>query len=354
MEFTIPDQIYSNDLSHLLKRARKRLVKKNYLFISRSDQTNLNKGNIQKVSIDLIKSFDNSLTDCYFKNNSHDAMDDFYPNAIFSGKSLKNAFHSEHWAAVLYLLPMTCMNRILRDKVACRRYRAIWACIGMFIMFFYWSGLKLQMISQHRELKKENFDSIFSIDFCVDCFNAFFAILLGIYKIENKCSISRIGTIHSEHLFALIRNKAGNKQTIEALKWAFERIIVAKKYDYFMNETISRRLFETGILEEGTLTLSDEDSKKCKLFALKLAHLCGQAFPRESAAYDLLQDVDYQSLDLNFNDWELDIIESLTKEGTFISGKSTGNWVLTASKYRLTNKAGRNITSRYYTKLNTK
>ena len=352
-EFSIPELTFSNDLSHLPKRGRKRLVKKGCLFISKNDQKlYLEKDQKAKiVSIELVKSFDRSLTDCYFRNNSHDAMDDFYPNAIFNGKSLKGALEEGNWPVVLYLLPMTCMNRILRDKYANRRQRAIWSYIGMFIMFFYWSGLKLQMNTKNKELKRENFDSIFSLDFCVDCFNGFFAILLSILKIPNSCSISCIGTIHSEHFFASLRNKAGKEQTIKKLMWAFDRLIQFKKWNYFEDKKISRRLFETGILEEGCFRLSEEEVKNCELFAAKLFLSCEQNFPKNSAAFNLVQDIE-ETTDLN--EWDLNIIGSLTNDNTFeIKAKQT-KWELRVSKFRLTNKAGRNIISRYITKINTK
>lgn len=353
--FIIPEQILSNDFSHLLKRARSRLVQKHYLFISKSDQIKYYKNdiNVQSIHPELIKTFDITLTDYHFRNNSHDAMDDFFPNAIFNGRSLGNAIKERHWTAVLFLLPMTCMNRILRDKVADRRYRSIWTYIGLFVMFLYWSKLKVEISCNNKERKKENFDSIFSLDFCVDCVNCFFAFLLSIRNIQEKCSISRIGTIHSEHFFASLRYIAGKEQTIKSISWAFDRVIQSRKWDYFENGQIHKRLFETGVLEEGAYELTEEEVRNCGIFVTKLYQLSGQVFPKEEAAYDLVQS--FGEIDLDFNEWENDIICSLTKKDTFIckaDQNTDPNWELRVSQFRFTSKAGRNIIARYGTKIN--
>ena len=156
-DFRIPQKILSNDFSHLLKRGRSRLVKKKRLFVSKNDQIRFekNKKGVNVMSIEILKSLDEDLTDCYFRCSSHDSMDDFYPNAIFNGKSLKNALKNKFWAGVLYLLPLTCMNKILRDKNANRKQRAIWAYTGIFVMFYYWSSIKLELTNSKKERKKK-------------------------------------------------------------------------------------------------------------------------------------------------------------------------------------------------------
>ena len=68
-------------------------------------------------------------------------------------------------------------------------------------------------------------------------------------------------------------------------------------------------------------------------------------------AFNLVQDIE-ETTDLN--EWDLNIIGSLTNDNTFeIKAKQT-KWELRVSKFRLTNKAGRNIISRYITEINTK
>ena len=354
-DLNLPDPIYSNDISHLLKRARSRLVKRNCLFINKSDQI-LFKSKKQKVFLinpELLKDLDKSLTDCHFRNNGLDSMDDFYPNAMFKGFALGSALQNKEWAAVLYLLPTTCMNRILRDKTASRGIRAIWCYVGLFLMFFYWSSVKLEMSSLKKECKSENFDSLFSLDFCIDCINGLFSILISIENIQESCSISRIGTIQSEHFFALLRQKAGNEQTLKTIAWAFNRIIQSKKWDYFVDEKVHRRDFETGMFEEGCFKLSDYDINKCRIFAIKIFKLSGQVFPRESAAYDLVQNV--EDIDLDFDEWENNLLESLIRNDTYrirSNRKQKCNWELRVTQFRFPSKIGRNIKSRYSTKIN--
>ena len=174
-------------------------------------------------------------------------MDDFHPYTIFSGRALKESIKHKNWTAALYLLPMCCINRILRDKEANRKLRTYWAYIAMFIMIFYWSSLKLECQKRSREAKKEDFDSIFTINLCVDCINAMYAILFGISSINEECSISRIGTILSEHFFASLRYKSGKDQSLKS----------------FDQNIIERRIFETGIMEEGVYIPEEDEVEKC-------------------------------------------------------------------------------------------
>ena len=91
------------------------------------------------------------------------------------------------------------MLRILREKQANRHMRSIWSYIGLFVVYFYYSNLKIECQKPNKECKKEDFPSIYSMDLCVDCINAFYAVLYGISNINEECSISRIGSIMSEH-----------------------------------------------------------------------------------------------------------------------------------------------------------
>ena len=62
-------------------------------------------------------------------------------------------------------------------------------------------------------------------------------------------------------------------------------------------------------------------------------------------------------LDLTFNEWEENILNSLSNKSSFKSmSKKTGeersfSWEINVSRYRLTSRVGRNITSRYHTKV---
>ena len=316
------------------------------------DKNNLN---VKKVSIDDLMRLDQSLTDCNFRQTGHDSMDDFHPYTIFSGRALKESIKHKNWAAALYLLPMCCINRILRDKEANRKLRTYWAYIAMFIMIFYWSNLKLECQKRSREAKKEDFDSIFTINLCVDCINAMYAILFGISSINEECSISRIVTILSEHFFASLRYKSGKDQSLKSLKWAFERILQMKKWGSFDQNIIERRIFETGIMEEGVYIPEEDEVEKCRMLTIKFFILSEQVFPKEGAAYFMQWHPN--DLDLTFNEWEENILNSLSNKSSFKSmSKKTGeersfSWEINVSRYRLTSRVGRNITSRYHTKV---
>ena len=127
-----------------------------------------------------------------------------------------------------------------------------------------------------------------------------------------------------------------------------------KKCGSFDNIKIQRRLYETGIMERGTISISPDEIEKCRLLVIKLFKLADQVFPRDGIAY-FLQGYP-ENLDLEFNEWENEIIFSLTNENTLVKRIRTMkhikySWEICASRYRLTNKIGRNIKSRYCTKI---
>ena len=147
-----------------------------------------------------------------------------------------------------------------------------------------------------------------------------------------------------------MRNKAGKEQTIKSLTWAFNKIIQTRKWKHFSEVNIHKRMFETGVLEEGCFKLSEKNIDRCRIFASKLLMLAGLVFPKEGAAYDLQEKLEPK--DLDFDEWENEFLDSLTMKNNFIiasNQKSINNWELRISQLRLSNKIGRKITSRYFT-----
>ena len=112
-------------------------------------------------------------------------------------------------------------------------------------------------------------------------------------------------------------------------------------------------MFETGTLEANKIRINQEDVEKCRILVVKIFRLSSQVFPKEGMAYNLQGYANENNLEFDF--WEKDVLASLTKkDGFFLSSKHKKNipWEIRVSQYRLTNKVGRNISSRYSTKVN--
>ena len=109
---------------------------------------------------------------------------------------------------------------------------------------------------------------------------------------------------------------------------------------------INRRLFDAGIVENGKITLNEKTITKCRKFALKILTKAGVQFPKESPFYDIQTDVG----DLAYSDWDIKQLQKLS-ENMFQKNKIPKQWAIHLSHWRITEREGRNIISRYVTAL---
>ena len=229
-DINISQPMWSNDPAHLLKRARSRLVTKKVLYVSRYDQLE-NSPNALKITVQSLQDINSDLLSSWFKPNALNGMDDFYPYYIFCGKTLSNALKFDNRALILYLVPLVCINNILRNKNSNRREKLVLCYLSYFIMLFYYGWLKVQCDYTEKERKKENYSSIFTMNFCIDCCNYLSSVILSFQLIEDEFCLSRIGSILSEHNFAQLRYHAGKDQTILSIERSFNKVLISKKLE---------------------------------------------------------------------------------------------------------------------------
>ena len=210
----LKDEFKCNDGSHILKRARSHLVRKKYLFVQRYDQVLFNgkQGNINipNVSPNTLSEYSNHLMNCWFRNNSFDSMDDYFPIKIFNSCVLGDYLEkigtvSENDerklnALIAFILPMCCLNCVLHSKDTSRCALQKWSYVGIYILLFYHSFLKIDGI-QGKKISKEKFNSLFSMNLCEDASTHLFSIIYALQTIPEKFSMNRIGTIMNEHFF---------------------------------------------------------------------------------------------------------------------------------------------------------
>ena len=162
----LPEEFKCNDGSHILKRARSHLVNHGSLYARQNDQIFRNQGNEKTphISPNLLIENNEKYMNCWFRKNSLDAMDDFFPMKIFHPTILYEFFkkidnidpeeRKKFDVIILYLLPMCCLNCIIHSKDENRCIQQKLAYVGMFIMLFYRSWLKIDGI--HIYQKKRN------------------------------------------------------------------------------------------------------------------------------------------------------------------------------------------------------
>lgn len=347
----------TNDCPHLLKRARARLVTKGTLFANRDDwitwkkciSKNLNTDHIPCITQETLIKLNNELNPCWFRNNGHDSMDDFYPHLIFSSSTFKKAYEKGDKYLILFITPILCLIRILRDNNESRKQRLKWSYISLFIFLGYLGWLKVQCTNGKEEKMKEDFPSLFTMDFCIDASNYLFSVIQILGKVDDGFSIGRIGTTASEHFFARLRYEAGKEQTIRSIKKAFNRIILIEKMGN-QNQKINHRIFSSARLEQSSISLDHELITFCIYTAKTICEDAGIKFTRDSAYYEIMECIE-SNLDLNkakmFVEREMKILSN--EYATGHRNQTTKQWRMQISQIRRSNKAGRNIRSRMYT-----
>lgn len=358
MEIEFPSCMWSNDCAHILKRARSRLVTHGRLYADRDAEKQKFPEYNSYVDVETLKSINPLMSDTWFRNNGRDSMDDYYPHYIFSGETIKgimstiptdgtSAAPGTSMGHVLnYTVPMTCLAKILRHKNADRKLRLQWAYLALYIMLLNYSWIKKQC--GNKELKRENYSSYFTIHLCIDCCNWLFCLIHTLGGVDASFSLSRLGSIISEHLFAQLRFYAQKEQTVRSVRAAFNRMSTLKHLGDWGAPKVEKRWISCATIEPGCVVLSSEELQPLLHLAQKIAHMAGIVIPREAEFYDLVKDNKPGSL-TKLTDEERIFIDTLcTDEFKYINNGSTHGWRLQTSRFRIGgSKIGRNIESRY-------
>ena len=215
------------------------------------------------------------LTTKYYHvgNNDHDTMDDFFPHYIFSTITLQKAFEKNDTSIILFVFPILCLIRIFRDSSASRLQRLKWCYISLFIFLGYLYWLKSQCANRKKKKKKEDYPSIFKMDFCIDASNYLVSVIQILGNVEETFSIGQIGTITSEHLFARLRYMADKEQTVRSVKKAFNKVILLEILGN-KKQKIKQRICSSAKLEQHTARLSLLEIKYCAYTAKKNMPRC--------------------------------------------------------------------------------
>ena len=143
------------------------MVRKNNLFIDKYHHCLFTQNNgdthVPTVSPEILNQYSNKLMMCWFRNNTYDAMDDFFPLKIFSPSVLQDLTQRINSGTsqdkqnvdvlIAFILPMCCLNCVLRSKDGDRYILQKWAYVGMYILLFYRLRIKVEGREKYKKRK---------------------------------------------------------------------------------------------------------------------------------------------------------------------------------------------------------
>ena len=262
-----------NDIPHILKRWRSRLINNKDLFLRCSDDVCASETK-QAVNAEGLHTLNPEIPSSAFRLGSLPAMDDAYPAMIFTKDTLLKAWKAGRLDYVVYLLPAVCANFIFRCKTITRQRRIELAFLGWTICIYYFSYLDTlgaRCGTHHAVLTKE---------LLVDLSNALFCHIFALHTISNQYRMPKISSMASEHLFARLRRNMGPDQSAENFLSVLLRLIIADSEEPGAeDEKIPRRSFDSATCEPGTAILPHESAHAVRDFCVTVFRQAGVWLP---------------------------------------------------------------------------
>ena len=269
---SVPSVSRCNDIPHILKRWRSRLINNRSLYLRYEDEVS-GESKTKTVSADELRALNPGIPLSAFRSGSLPAMDDAYPAMIFTAETLKKAVERDRLDFVVYLLPAVCGLVVLRCKKIERRRRLEIAYLGWSICVYYYSYLE----SLSRAGKKFE-HAILTKELLVDLGNALFCHMYGLHIVTNTYSTAKISSMISEHFFARLRRVMGADQSAGNLLDALLRLLVVDwetPKGEWEGESIPRRCFDAAVCEEGSCYLPNTSAIEVRDFCTTLFRLAG-------------------------------------------------------------------------------
>ena len=247
-----------NDIPHINKRWRRRLVNNANLFWSAEATREM------ILNPSVIMDINPHIPASAFRRGSMPAMDDTYPKLIFTIETLLCAWKHEHWGAVLFLLPVVCSRIVFYHKKISRVDRFRVAFLGWCVCNFYYSYLE--------DCGDRLNNPILSRDLLVDMSNALLCQMCALCQVNAAYRVSKISSTSCEHLFARVRRVMGQDQSVQSFVSGLLRCVVVDLEDNSFHEDlrIPRRSFDSARCEEGACQLSFESTLEVRDFVAAL------------------------------------------------------------------------------------
>ena len=247
-----------NDIPHINKRWRRRLVNSANLFWSAEATREM------ILNPSVIMDINPRIPASAFRRGSMPAMDDTYPKLIFTIETLLCAWKREHWGAVLDLLPVVCSRIVFYHKGISRVDRFRVAFLGWCVCNFYYSYLD--------DCGDRLNNPILSRELLVDMSNALLCQMCALCQVNVAYRVSKISSTACEHLFARVRRVIGQDQSVQSFVSGLLRCVVVDLQDNSFHEDlrIPRRSFDSARCEEGICQLSFESTLEVRDFVAAL------------------------------------------------------------------------------------
>ena len=247
----VPSPRRCNDIPHILKRWRARLINNERLFLTTESET---KADVW-VSVDVIRALAPSIPNTAFRCGSMAAMDDRYPRMIFNIDTLVCAWSQHRFDVVVFLLPAVCAEIVFRKDGISRQRRIEFAFLGWCTCIYYFAYLE----DCGRCGKRFRYPMM-SRDLVVDMGNALFCQMCAMREIPNEYRAAKVSSVISEHFFARMRRSMGADQSYHNFVRTLLKIVICDLKDSRPTENLKmqRRLFESALCEHGVCNLGND------------------------------------------------------------------------------------------------
>ena len=246
----LPSPRRCNDIPHILKRWRARLINNERLFLTSEAEM---QSDIW-LSIDILRAIAPSIPDTAFRGGSMAAMDDFYPRMIFNIDILRRAWSQRRLDVVIFLLPAVCAEIVFRKDGISRERRIEFAFLGFCVCVYYFSYLE-----DCARCDKRFRCPVISRDLTVDMGNALYCQMRALREIEHEYRAAKVSSVISEHFFARMRRCMGPDQSYDNFVQTLLKTVICDLKDERPTDNLRmrRRLFESALCERGICCLSN-------------------------------------------------------------------------------------------------
>lgn len=361
-EISLPSPFYTNDIPHILKRIRARLVNHKALYLTIAAErlgSERNKKNV--VTPQIIMGLSKSCPACAFRTGSMPSMDDYYPTKLFNWTVLREVMAGKleeyGLGLFMYLFPATCAREIMVNKTLKKAQRLELAFYALVVNFYNWQCAT--------SLKGRISHPLYSENIAIDLANALVSMIQILLENPQAFPLSHHGSIVDEHMFARLRYDTGNKMSAKASKARFENCILI---DYLFNKgdvelKHHSRDFSYVLVEEAQLQFDQALREKVRCFSVWLAGKLAAAiglfteFPN-SVVHPMVNYLRHHLTGISINgsaycSATMRTVEAMLWEWK-LEARMAARTVIHSAQYRCASKNGRNIIMRFSTAVKSK
>ena len=328
-----------NDIPHILKRWRSRMITSQCLFLSQEAESLFQQdASSNCLNAGVIQHLNPMIPQSAFRVGSLPAMDDSYPAMIFTPETLMKAWDCKRFDVFLFLLPAVCAIIVFRNKTISRAIRMQLAYLGLCTCIFYYSyvddcgqcGLRFRSPIMTKEL-------------LVDMSNALLCQICAMCQVPKAFRTSKVSSTMSEHYFARMRRTMGPDCSASNFTNVLIRNVIADLGDSATRDDLShpRRKFDSALCEEGVSYLDTGAIVEVRDFATAVFQACNMSLRRSACHWQAFNAPNHHDLT---DSPIIQLLQQLEKD----SG-TPRRFTIHAGQSRMRRIYGRSIASRFAT-----